>query len=705
MEHEEERRAVEERLGTWSMERLVRSGYTLVDLTCGEYVGRQFSRDIVRFRAASLGQNQTFAAGNEAILSRRGPIDSLGKLREDALRVEICDVGPSGLSLSISHADGGKESVMGLPGTWRLDKSSASLAHERTSRNLQAYTSPGAAPSCASPALRRLLMSKPHAASAPRPPATQSPTADKAALQSTRSIGPPAAAQSATERSLLLMTAAAVDDMCAGAADSKLGTAGRLNAPQRAAVVRALVDGSGAHRERPNLTLIQGPPGTGKTSTACALLQMAALGSDAPLLAAADSNTAVDQLLEGLLRRGVNAVRLGRPSRSDPHLLRATVDAAIEAHPEHAALARERATLQAARRRLDALDENESRIARADIRTAWRRLRAREAQLSVEVIAQADVVCATLIGCGGPELGAMRFPLVAIDECSQATEPRCLLALARASSAAVLLGDQKQLAPTCTSRLAAQAGLGQSLFDRMLALHGQHRRDVQHCLLTVQYRMHPLLREWPSATFYNGQLTDGISADERPTPPGFPSASPLAFLDHCGKETSGTPCGTSRLNRSEARAVAVAAAQLLQDDDLQPSDLGIITPYAAQVVAIRRVLGAMGLPTVEVKTVDGFQGREKEVIIVSCVRSNTAGQIGFLEDSRRLNVAITRARRGLLLVGCKRTLATDPTWGSFLAFCAERGEVLRGARGNEAQQHAAPNAWKQREWNGCSNLQ
>lgn len=428
-EHEEDRRAEAERLQTWDLGRLVRSGYTLTGLLGGRHVGRQFSRDIVRFDAKT--QSQTFSAGNEAILSRHGPVGADGELRDDALRVEICEISPSSISVSIAHVDGGKDSIRGAPSVaWRLDRASPAVAHERTYKNLQAYTSPGAS-SSASPALRRLLVRRP-AGNELNPPPSPSTALPRAAAPSR--LGSEAA-QSEVERSLLLSTAAAVDSVCAATAEAR-GVAA-LNGPQRAAVVRALVDGSGAHPERPKVTLIQGPPGTGKTSTACALLQMAAIGADGPLLAAADSNTAVDQLLEGLLRRGVRALRLGRPSRPEPRLLEATIDAAIEAHPEHPELARERVALQQAARlqRTAALSGGDLFASAGsarhgnEIRAARKRLRAREAELSADVIASADVVCATLVGCGGPEIAKLHFPLVVVDEASQATEPRCLLAL------------------------------------------------------------------------------------------------------------------------------------------------------------------------------------------------------------------------------------------------------------------------------------
>jgi hypothetical protein len=675
LEHSEERRQEEERLQTWPLARLVRSGYTLAGLSNGRSVGRQFSRDVLRFDISGQQQQHrrqaaehSFAPGDEAILSRNGPpLTGDGDLRDDAYRVEVCEVGPADISVTVAHADapefGGSNAV------WRLDRVAPSVAHERTVRALSTWASPanegtfnGSTP------LRRLLVEAHGSAFAPSP----SPRLRTSGLSAAEA-----------EMGMLQQTAAAIAAMDTEAQ----GAAVRLNEPQRAAICRALVDGSGAHPDQPKLSLIQGPPGTGKTSTACALLALASAGSEAPLLAAADSNAAVDQLLEGLIRRGVRAVRLGRPSRGEAHLLDATLEAMLEDHPEHSDASRERAELRALRKRAASVESGceDKREVRRLLRARARSLRALEVRMATEVLQSADVVCATLVGCGSPELRGMAFPLVVIDESTQATEPRSLLALNLAKSAVVLLGDQKQLAPTCVSQRAAREGLAESLFDRVLQLStgtGNGKKAVaSHSMLTVQYRMHPLLREFPSSHFYGGHLVDGVGAAERAPPAGFPMRAPLGVINHRGKEEA-SDLGMSRLNRAEARVVAAAAAKLVRagtaagrGGGLAARDVGIITPYAAQAVEIRRVLRQLGINGIEVRTVDGFQGREKEAILLSCVRSNADRRIGFLDDARRLNVALTRARRALLVVGCRKTLSADPTWRAFFDFSAQRGLI------------------------------
>ena len=305
MEHLEERLVESERLKTWPLERLVRSGHTLPGLSGGRRVGQQFSRDVLRFESKALAQHQhSFAAGDEAILSRQNeqisPIMADGSLRDGVLRVEVCEVvGTSSLTLAVLQPYEGSAIVsMAPPGQlWRLDRSTSSVAYERTQQALDSWTSPmedrrfrGA------PALRRLVVEGWRPLRADRDGSETRSACHRIAAE--------ANAESAPEL--------------------------RLNEPQCAAIAEALALGTVDSPTIPKLSLIQGPPGTGKTATACTLLALARGGVDSPLLACADSNTAVDQLLEGLLHRGVHAVRLGRPSRSEAHLRNATLEAHLE---------------------------------------------------------------------------------------------------------------------------------------------------------------------------------------------------------------------------------------------------------------------------------------------------------------------------------------------------------------------------------------
>ncbi len=250
------------------------------------------------------------------------------------------------------------------------------------------------------------------------------------------------------------------------------------------------------------------------------------------------------------------------------------------------------------------------------------------------------------------------------------------------------MGDQAQLGPQLASSTAQRLGLGESLFGRLV------RHGVSVRFLDTQYRMHPALAAYPSAAFYAGRLASGVAADDRPPPRGLEwphadadghGATPLAFLgigSEQAQDGQGRPLetrvGTSKANRAEARTLACAAAQLAPH--LPPGGLAIITPYAAQIDALREELQrARVAPTPTVATVDSFQGMEHEVILVSAVRASAHGAAGagFLSDARRLNVLLTRARRGLLLVGHAATLLCDPAWGGLLADLWQRG-LVRG---------------------------
>ncbi|CAE8609524.1 unnamed protein product [Polarella glacialis] len=284
-----------------------------------------------------------------------------------------------------------------------------------------------------------------------------------------------------------------------------------------------------------------------------------------------------------------------------------------------------------------------------------------------EILTDAQVVCSTLIGCGASVMKNLEFDMVLVDEASQATEPRALIAIGKLSAVGrlVLIGDQQQLPPTCVSKQAENLGLGTSLFARLLK---EKESLLGPTMLKVQYRMHPLISKWPSDAFYGGQLENGVSAAMRPPPKSglpWPSAGGLIFVNSPSSSQEATsPDGKSKMNLAECELVRQAAERLLQGTAAE--DIGVISPYRGQVIQLRRALQAW--PAMEVKTIDGFQGCEKRVILVSCVRCNSQGDLGFLADYRRLNVALTRAQYGLVVVGNRETLEKNPLWQGWLKF-------------------------------------
>mmetsp|Transcript_3070 Transcript_3070/g.9130 ORF Transcript_3070/g.9130 Transcript_3070/m.9130 type:complete len:576 (-) Transcript_3070:11-1738(-) len=437
------------------------------------------------------------------------------------------------------------------------------------------------------------------------------------------------------------------------------------------------------------VSLVQGPPGTGKTKTAAAALAAAVRLRDREAgnkgtgrgrrraLACAVSNVAADNLLEATLALNVSAVRVGHPAATRESLRNWTLDAA------------------AAR-----LAQPGEDLAKADTRRALRR----------RALLEADVVVASCVGAGCDDLAPfltdgranaqtaaeLEFGMVLVDEAAQATEPAALVPLACAPGCTqfVLVGDPAQLPPTVLSRDAERGGLGESLFERLVAA------GLAPSLLTTQYRMHPALNVFSSGRFYDGRVRTcpNVAASRVGAKPpkgvAWPNASaPLAFVAIEGTDNerrdadrgkAGDGDGASVSNAAERDALVGVVRGLLARSDVAPSDVGVITPYAAQARAVRDALGAspdLGAGAVEVNTVDAYQGREKNIILVSTVRSNAEGRLGFVADERRLNVALTRARKAVVVVGDRATLETDGTWRAFLERCARDGCVVEGALG------------------------
>eukprot|EP00978_Attheya_sp_CCMP212_P033263 scaffold133473_cov53-Attheya_sp.AAC.2 len=422
----------------------------------------------------------------------------------------------------------------------------------------------------------------------------------------------------------------------------KYGALEGLNGSQRMAV-----EGAATNR----LTLVQGPPGTGKTAVAIRILQHWArlAASEAPdgqnpnpILATSDSNIAVDNLVEGCANVGLRVVRLGRPEAIRPELLRYCID------------------------RPQGGGQQGGGGGYGGGGSAFKE--------KMKNLKNAQVVCCTCIGSGGDILDSMTFERVLVDEATQATEPAVLVPITRGCRQLVLVGDHCQLPPTVLSTRAEEEGLGVPLFSRMVAC------GVPPFMLDTQYRMHPGIAMFPSDLFYGGKLNNGVSPPERRPLAGFPwprEEFPVAFVPvNHGVELDD---GVSKLNEAEAAAACDAVAALLAGGQCTVGDIAVVTPYAAQVRLIRRLTRKLtqnrGPPFVEVSSTDGFQGREKEAVIFSAVRSNDYGAVGFVSDWRRVNVSFTRARRALIVIGNDQTLRRgDPdTWMPWLAWADAHG--------------------------------
>jgi superfamily I DNA and/or RNA helicase len=437
----------------------------------------------------------------------------------------------------------------------------------------------------------------------------------------------------------------------------------QLNDPQQEAVRFAL-----AARD---VALIHGPPGTGKTTAVVELIRRAVRRGE-KVLACAPSNLAVDNIFERLLAAGERAVRLGHPARVMADLRAHTLDLLVEEHPD-VRLARtlvkeamglfRRADRYTRTKPLPGARQETRQEAKSLLADA-RRL---EAQAVEHILDTADVLCATTTGLDSELLGTRRFDLGVIDEACQSTEPGCWVPL-QWCNRMVLAGDHCQLPPTVVSPEAAAGGFGVSLFERLMAAQGPSIARP----LTIQYRMHQAIMDFPSREFYEARLQADPSVREHVLAglPGVVAAvatqAPVEFIDTAGAsfDEEVEPDGESRLNRQEAALVCRKVRELL-DCGVAAGDIAVIAPYAAQVRLLREQLLVPGL---EIDSVDGFQGREKEAVVISLVRSNPQAEIGFLQDVRRMNVAMTRARRKLLIVGDSATLSAHPFYHRMIEY-------------------------------------
>ncbi|MFY0528951.1 AAA domain-containing protein [Archangium gephyra] len=451
-----------------------------------------------------------------------------------------------------------------------------------------------------------------------------------------------------------------------------------LNPEQHEAVSRALA--------AEDFFLVHGPPGTGK-STVLAEVAAQAVAQGQRLLCTAASNAAVDHLTDLCLDKGLRTIRVGHPARVTPRLQEHTLDIVVEEHPDRVLsreLFDEAFSLLGYARRQRNQGRSSARFANArasttEAKSLLSEARALERKALRAVLERAQVVCVTLASLESGILSHEEFDLALLDEATQATEPLTLLGFLRAPKV-VLAGDPQQLPPTVLSQEAAKQGLAVSLFERLLSDHGEGVKRM----LREQYRMNTAIMSFPSKEMYGGELrahpsvADRTLADVLPPEAGNLDAPPVLFLDTAGKgfdEEQEKDTG-SLFNRGEADLLIARVKELL-GAGLEPRELAVITPYRAQAHALRERVEPLS-PDIEVDTVDAFQGREKDAILVSLTRSNSEGQLGFLTDLRRINVAITRARRHLFVVGDSATLSAHPFYARLIESTQE-GSGYRSA--------------------------
>ena len=438
-----------------------------------------------------------------------------------------------------------------------------------------------------------------------------------------------------------------------------------------------------------DVAIVHGPPGTGKTTTLVEAINET-LMRESQVLVCAQSNMAVDWISEKLVDRGINVLRIGNPTRVNDKMLGFTYERRFESHPDYPQLWAIRKAIRELRKNRKKGSENyHQKMDRLKRRAAEIELR-----INAELFGEARVIACTLVGSAHHLLEGMKFGTLFIDEAAQALEAACWIPMKRASRV-ILAGDHCQLPPTVKSIAALRAGLGKTLMERI----AENKPEVV-TLLKIQYRMNDEIMRFSSDWFYGGKVESAPQIKYRSV---LDYDHPITWIDTSNEENQITIEGEDAPEDSVSTASSVSAAN--QNSDLnfkeqfvgesfgrinkaeaeltlltlaeyftkigkqrvlsESIDVGIISPYRAQVQYLKKLIKKYEFfkpyrRLISVNTVDGFQGQERDVILISLVRSNDEGQIGFLKDLRRMNVAMTRARMKLIILGNKDTMTKHP---------------------------------------------
>lgn len=438
-----------------------------------------------------------------------------------------------------------------------------------------------------------------------------------------------------------------------------------------------------------DVAIVHGPPGTGKTTTLVEAINET-LMRESQVLVCAQSNMAVDWISEKLVDRGINVLRIGNPTRVNDKMLGFTYERRFESHPDYPQLWAIRKAIRELRKNRKKGSEN--------YHQKMDRLKSRAAEIEIrinaELFGEARVIACTLVGSAHHLLEGMKFGTLFIDEAAQALEAACWIPMKRASRV-ILAGDHCQLPPTVKSIAALRAGLGKTLMERI----AENKPEVV-TLLKIQYRMNDEIMRFSSDWFYGGKVESAPQIKYRSV---LDYDHPITWIDTSNEENQITIEGEDAPEDSASASSSVSAAN--QNSDLnfkeqfvgesfgrinkaeaeltlltlaeyftklskrrvleERIDVGIISPYRAQVQYLKKLIKKYEFfkpyrRLISVNTVDGFQGQERDVILISLVRSNDEGQIGFLKDLRRMNVAMTRARMKLIILGNKDTMTKHP---------------------------------------------
>lgn len=437
-----------------------------------------------------------------------------------------------------------------------------------------------------------------------------------------------------------------------------------INSPQNEAVHIAL--------HAPLISIVHGPPGTGKTTTLVSLIRQLTTFKKR-ILVCAPSNNAVDLLAEKLHQAGVDVLRIGNITRIHEDLTHLTLEDRLRNHPDWIHIKKIKIKAEELSRKAGQFKRNfgqEERQERSELRKESREYRKwateMEDRLINEIFHNAGVIATTLIGASHKSIDDLLYDVCIIDEVSQALELECWNVILK-SKRVVMAGDHLQLSPTVKSAKANELGLGTTLLD----LIANKINDV--ALLTIQYRMHDKILGFSNTRYYEGKLLSDISVADRFL---HNDRQPIVFIDTAGAGFEETQNIESLSYRNEGEYFILREHIIKSMENLLGASIGIISPYKEQVRFIRQETEtepAFADLDIEVNSIDGFQGQEKEVIYISLVRSNDAGDIGFLKDERRLNVALTRAQKKLIIIGDTATLSRHELFDQLVKYVETYG--------------------------------
>lgn len=406
-----------------------------------------------------------------------------------------------------------------------------------------------------------------------------------------------------------------------------------------------------------DVAVVHGPPGTGKTTTLVEAI-FETLRRESQVLVCAQSNMAVDWISEKLVDRGINVLRIGNPTRVNDKMLSFTYERRFEAHPDYPKLWSIRKTIRELRQQRKHADSWHQKMDRLKSRATELELRIRSS-----LFGEARVIASTLTGAANRVLEGEKYSTLFIDEAAQALEAACWIAIRKAGRV-ILAGDHCQLPPTVKSIMALKGGLGKTLMERIV-----ENKPETVTLLKMQYRMNEQIMKFSSEWFYHGMVESAPTVSHRGI---LDYDTPMMWIDtaECDGKEEFVGENFGRINRAEAELTLRTLQQYLEKIGKQrileeSIDVGIISPYRAQVQLLRKELRKREFfrpyrHLLTVNTVDGFQGQERDIILISLVRSNDGGDIGFLRDLRRMNVAITRARMKLIILGSSETMTSHP---------------------------------------------